>query len=295
MIPQITGRVRISEPVTSDEAPLDESCIVCFGPASDRHHIVPRSQAPERIDDISNLVAVCRPCHDNLSGGPWSDVLEDNLYRVTEGLAVIAERPVGLGPTHMVLDTYSIEQLETLAASPSLSTENLIYCDPEGLAWLFDRADKAAGREFLRACMCVARLHELAFPLSGERWVEQAQHLFGRSRTTIYLYAQIWGLYQRAKEEDALSAYLDEMQRIGPGAWNVLVGEVRGEHQIEALGETVALLAEEGHAHPAGVRRRLQAVGLARQPVYIYRCPRCSLSGDLGLFRVRAAETEIEP
>ena len=44
------------------------SCISCQVPATvrglDHSHIIPRSQAPDRVDDPTNIVLQCRPEHD---------------------------------------------------------------------------------------------------------------------------------------------------------------------------------------------------------------------------------------
>jgi len=38
-------------------------CLGCGAKACDIHHLVPRSRAKDRLNDITNLVALCRPCH----------------------------------------------------------------------------------------------------------------------------------------------------------------------------------------------------------------------------------------
>lgn len=41
----------------------------------DAHHILPRSQGGE--DVLTNLVALCRGCHDQMDGGGWKRVRVD--------------------------------------------------------------------------------------------------------------------------------------------------------------------------------------------------------------------------
>lgn len=38
-------------------------CEACGGKATDIHHLVPRSRNMALLNDISNMVALCRPCH----------------------------------------------------------------------------------------------------------------------------------------------------------------------------------------------------------------------------------------
>jgi len=44
-------------------------CEICHMPAHDIHHIIPRSKfgKKEKVnqDKINNLIALCRPCHEN--------------------------------------------------------------------------------------------------------------------------------------------------------------------------------------------------------------------------------------
>jgi len=47
-------------------------CEVCGSKSVDIHHVEPRSKfgskTKEEQDDVSNLVALCRPCHDKAHG-----------------------------------------------------------------------------------------------------------------------------------------------------------------------------------------------------------------------------------
>jgi 5-methylcytosine-specific restriction endonuclease McrA len=43
----------------------NELCIVCDKPARDLHHVLPVRHFPELVNEVENLVAMCRPCHMN--------------------------------------------------------------------------------------------------------------------------------------------------------------------------------------------------------------------------------------
>ena len=43
-------------------------CAQCGLPAEQVHHVVPRHVAPERTLDYSNLMSVCRRCHEAIHG-----------------------------------------------------------------------------------------------------------------------------------------------------------------------------------------------------------------------------------
>lgn len=57
-------------------------CEVCGAKAYDIHHVTPRShfgsKNKDAQDDVSNLVALCRPCH-NIAHGPTSRAFKEKL------------------------------------------------------------------------------------------------------------------------------------------------------------------------------------------------------------------------
>ncbi len=40
-----------------------KNCLLCFGAATEIHHINPKSSHPEGRVDLENLIWVCRNCH----------------------------------------------------------------------------------------------------------------------------------------------------------------------------------------------------------------------------------------
>ena len=56
---------------------------VCIGRGSDHHHIGPRSTHPHLRTDPTNLLLVCRPCHDWIGDHP-TDAAELGLHKKAE-------------------------------------------------------------------------------------------------------------------------------------------------------------------------------------------------------------------
>jgi hypothetical protein len=54
--------------MTEEAIPARAECALCGVPSDsapiDLHHVVPRSQAPERIYDVTNIIPLCRRCHE---------------------------------------------------------------------------------------------------------------------------------------------------------------------------------------------------------------------------------------
>lgn len=277
--------------------PDGTDCPICFQQADDSHHITPRSQAPDRVDDPSNQIPLCRPCHDMVNGGGWSDSAEQTsdgagIYRVADNETgeLIAIRNVRLTRKYWVFDTYPAEALQIVASAEFLSIESLMRCHPDQLEYVFHESDRKAGKEFLRSCMAVEAFRRMSSPLDPQGWVDLAGQQFKRGRSSIYLYCQVWQLYEAARQEDSLSVYIDEIEKLSPGTWNVLTNEVPQDRRIEALEATVQVAADIGEAKPGKVRRALQEQGMARAYVYVWSCPSCSYAGDMNEFRVRAEE-----
>ncbi len=77
--------------MTITRTPLHDAqvCISCGVPATVRglahSHVIPRSQAPERATDATNIVLQCRNCHDKVDRKlGWRHRIEDGTYIVEE-------------------------------------------------------------------------------------------------------------------------------------------------------------------------------------------------------------------
>lgn len=59
-------------------------CEVCEKEkATEIHHIIPRSKAPEMLNEITNIMAICRSCHDQFgSKVEFYDYLQEIHDRV---------------------------------------------------------------------------------------------------------------------------------------------------------------------------------------------------------------------
>jgi len=81
--------------VSVTSTPLHDAsvCLSCGAPATarglDHSHIIPRSQAPDRVDDPTNQVLQCRPCHDLIGKKKARHSLRDHKKR---GLWYVYER-----------------------------------------------------------------------------------------------------------------------------------------------------------------------------------------------------------
>lgn len=63
-------------------------CEVCGKTAVDIHHIIPRSKfgkkTKELQDDVSNLIALCRECHDKAHNNKLTKEFLHERKRITE-------------------------------------------------------------------------------------------------------------------------------------------------------------------------------------------------------------------
>lgn len=55
------------------------NCLVCFGEATELHHIYPRSSYPEKVGSKDNVMWVCRACHANIHASN-TQKLRQTLY-----------------------------------------------------------------------------------------------------------------------------------------------------------------------------------------------------------------------
>jgi hypothetical protein len=79
---------------------------------------------------------------------------------------------------------------------PPEDTAPLDEVPDDRLVELFGRAQAAATSNFLWACACVEEIRNRYEPVYRGAWVEHAGRLFQREKSTIYLYARVWRVWQ---------------------------------------------------------------------------------------------------
>ena len=66
------------------EGRQDLTCFYCGIPSSvtglDRHHVIRRSAAPERIEDETNIMFLCRQHHDRATNDKKFEILLQKLW-----------------------------------------------------------------------------------------------------------------------------------------------------------------------------------------------------------------------
>lgn len=190
-------------------------CAACRnGYIADWDHIIPRSQAPELIDEPSNLLPVCRKCHDQKTAGTLTWGLDGNILWIEgEGVSVRRRWP----PTDVGIDVLYHVNYST----------NIIQHQSQLLAQLDDQ-------ELLDY---VAALHE------HEGVTYQLQCLALAEANRRNLYGDTMGFYRAAAEASGLSVRsIQDRARVGQAFGERLMDE---EVKRLPVGHLVALAHAE--------------------------------------------------
>lgn len=250
--------MRITREPTREEL----HCLICKRAGVTMQHVEKRSQAPDRVHDPTNIVPLCPRCHDRIDNQKvWENwvALDKNgryVYQVAYGDVGIATVPCQISPRHGCL-----VPLET-SPQPVVRVDfpSLEALDEYELIEIFEQADKIAGAWFLRACQ-VADEFRRRYSVDGQDWRIVGSERLGRSKTTVYLYSEIWQMLQ-----PHINIYPQSEALLLPRGTLAIAAQVQQDKRQDALSEAVHMLAEFGQAKPAAVRRRFRELGYLPPP-----------------------------
>jgi hypothetical protein len=271
------------------------ACILCGQPGVEHHHVEPRSAAPSRVLDKTNVVILCRRHHEYVTAGSWDDSIEEGdgirryIVRSRASGEVIASRrlpppgattPLTMSPVVDLLSRASplgdIASLEAVLEEASL----------DELEYAYRSALQARAHGYWLQCLVAAEC-KARFAAMEPKWAAELASRWGLDDSTIRRDARLGEAIRAVlptldpAEREALSEATDAHLRV--------IADSQVPNKVAALRELARWLPEAGNRSARVFAAHLRRLGLkGGSSTYVYRCPQCGWRGRLRDFREEA-------
>uniref|UniRef100_A0A6H1ZGI8 Putative homing endonuclease n=1 Tax=viral metagenome TaxID=1070528 RepID=A0A6H1ZGI8_9ZZZZ len=245
-------------------------CRVCEQPNPDKHHVQPRSLAPDRVFDESNIVELCRPCHNRVHSHEWELCQEGEDLVLYEGEEEIKRMPPLLTEEEKNLLFEGLERGEE-------ALEEVGHCLPrlteEELVAVYEKSKSIGQRSWQTQMQAIVDEWRRLRPLK-HKTDDKVAHIsarFGIKRAQIYNYLLVFEKFNPDQLEWDLpmQMYLTAARTEKPDEW---------------LEYAVSELADRPDYSASDLKADVRAAGGELEPLEFKiwaECPECGFEGKM--------------
>ena len=250
-------------------------CFVCGALEIQHHHVEPRSQAPSRVMDKTNIVALCNEHHELIGMGELIDQLEDGVYTVTEDEAILCCVEQGTGEIVASRSlTESVEWVQEAEGPLKSLLDNLVVLTDEGLAHLWAQEQQHAESAFIGQCAIAYTYHE-RWGGHGDAWAVRAARVI---RDTDGIPCSPSTVRDRASAAIALMAVPSPEEFLANVGITITVAVGKADDPASAAEYALAQRDE-------GRQMTKIADEISEKHAALYSCPECGFEGERKEFK----------